>query len=155
MKKILIITFIITVVLLSACSLDNGEYAGEPPVQEPSTNQGIIVNNIGFESVNLENLSYGARNAVDKKRAAQGYEVINSGEDMYLVVYAGERRTSGYNMEIQSIVDNEGQTEIKVIETVPQEEAMVLQVITYPLDIVKLESGISGNVTLTFGIAES
>ena len=155
MKKLFLVMAVLMVITtFGACNTDIAQPIATADVDASHTNQGIMVNTIGFERVNLEQLSDNIKSKVDESRAQQGYDVINVGDDMYLVVYAGERNTSGYAIEINSIVDNEGKTEIKVIETVPADDAQLLQVLTYPLDIVKLSSGISGNVALTFDKAE-
>lgn len=150
MKKVLISILCVAVLAaLYACS--NSDSGGEKTDPVPSGGgQGITVNDIPFERVEIDEMPEDIRDKVDQAKSLQGFDILQSGEVSYLVVYAGERPTGGYSIEITSIVDQEGITEVTVKEKAPGKDVMVTQALTYPFDIAKLELGISGNVKLFF-----
>jgi len=154
MKKVLIsITCLLVLTALYACSnVGNEDLSGDEGAQSTDigTSQGITVNDISFERVAFEDLNEEIKDQVDKNKEDSGFEVLLNGQDSYLVVYAGVKPTAGYSIEITKIADNEGITQVTVKENAPDKGVMVAQVLTYPFDIVKLCSGISGNVVLDF-----
>jgi hypothetical protein len=148
MKKVLIsIVCVAVLAALYACS-STGDLNTDQGSSEGG--QGITVNEIPFERVTADALPGDLKDKIEQSREEEGFDILMSGEASYLVVYAGERPTAGYSIEITRIVDQEGVTQVTVKETVPGEDEMVAQVITYPVDIAKLGMGISGNVELSF-----
>lgn len=147
MKKVVISVVCLAVLAaLYACSNTDGNMQSA----EPPEGQGITVNDIPFESVKADDLPADIKEKVDLQRGKEGFDMLVSGDTSYLVVYAGERPTAGYSVEIERIVDQEGVTQVTLREEAPAKGDMVAQVITYPLAIAKLELGISDNVDLSF-----
>ncbi len=147
MKKVLIsIACLVVLAALYACS--NTEGLNDQGSLEGA--KGITVNEIPFERVSAEELPGDLKDKIEQSREEEGFDILRSADASFLVVYAGERPTAGYSIEISRIVDQEGVTQVTVRETMPGEDEMVAQVITYPFDIVKLGMGISGNVELSF-----
>jgi hypothetical protein len=150
MKKVFIsVLCLIVLAALYACSNSgSGDVNTDPG--SPDGGQGITVNDIPFERVTIDELPGDIKDNVEQNRESEGFDILQSGEVSYLVVYAGERPTAGHSIEITRIVDQEGVTQVTVSEKAPGREDIVAQVITYPLDIAKLELGISANVKLSF-----
>lgn len=105
---------------------------------------------ISFERVSPGSLSADLAGKIDQSRAEEGYEMLTSENGNFLVVYAGERPTAGYSVEIVSIAAGEGKATVTVKETSPAGGGMTAQALTYPYDVVKLGSAISGSVEIEF-----
>lgn len=58
----------------------------------------------------------------------------------FVVLNMGEKPTGGYQIGVESVVETEKNIIITVKETAPPPNAMVLQAITYPYCIVKINS---------------
>jgi hypothetical protein len=148
MKKILISLLCLAVLAsMYACVNSGGLFSGQPG---ETSDQGTEPGAVTFQKAALEDLSADIRNSVRLDRADQGYDILHSGADFYLVVYAGERPTGGYAVNITAITSDGGETRVTVRETVPAQDEMVTQALTYPFDIVKLEKDINGGVKLEF-----
>ncbi len=65
-------------------------------------------------------------------------------EHFYLVLFAGEKPTSGYQIRVESILhkDNTVQILAKIIK--PDPDSMQAMVLTYPFDVVRVEEDIRG-----------
>ncbi len=149
MKKILISLLCLAVLVgIYACVNSGGGLLSGQPGE--TSDQGTETGAVTFQKAALEDLSGDIRNSVHLDRAEQGYDILQSGSDYYLVVYAGERPTGGYAVEITAITSGGEKTQVTVREAAPAQGAMVTQALTYPFDIVKLEKGISGSVELEF-----
>lgn len=110
--------------------------------EEPG-NQGITVNLIDFEVIDVSTLSEELRNDMEILKLQKGYQFWKQEDGSFLIfISAGEKNTGGYGIEVESIEDNEGKTIILVKETEPAEGDMTIQVITYPFVVVKA-SGIT------------
>lgn len=122
---------------------------------QKNSRPGITVNDISFERVALEDLDSKTRDIINESKEKSGYKLIESEEKgyYYLAVFAGEKPTAGYSIRITKVLDSEGVTKVMVEETVPGKDVMVAQVLTYPMDIVKL-TGITDNVKLEFDTKE-
>lgn len=166
MKKNILVkiaTVITTMALLVGCST-SGAFISTPEVKkdtsdtvdsgkdgvgavqeesEPqSVNQGITVNKISFEVIDITTLSEEQISEIELLKAQRGYEFWQQEDGSFLIlISAGEKMTGGYGIEVVSIEDNEGRTVIAVKETEPEGD-MNLQAITYPFVVVKT-SGIT------------
>ncbi|MES2573872.1 MAG: protease complex subunit PrcB family protein, partial [Bacteroidota bacterium] len=58
----------------------------------------------------------------------------------FVVLNMGEKQSGGYKIDIESVVETDKNIIITIKETVPDPNAMVIQVITYPYCIVKINS---------------
>lgn len=147
MKKVIIsLACVAVLVALYACvNIDLGTEAdtGQPP-------SGTAGNEVAFLRVNQDELSGDIKDRIKPDEAQQGYDVLRSGSDYYFVVYAGERPTGGYGVEITGITDENGTVRVTVRETSPKPGDIVTEALTYPFDIVKLSVNISGDIRLEF-----
>lgn len=103
---------------------------------------------IPFERISPDALGSDLTSKIDMARAEEGYELLTSGNDNYIVVYAGERPTAGHGIEITSISAENGKTKVTVKEKTPAEGDITAQVLTYPFDVASFESPVSGNVEI-------
>jgi len=58
----------------------------------------------------------------------------------FVVLNMGEKETGGYKIGVESVVETDKNIIITVKETIPETNAMVTQVMTYPYCIVKINS---------------
>ena len=65
---------------------------------------------------------------------------IDFGEHSVIAVFSGEKPTGGYEIEITGITETTNRIKINVLETIPGEDCVVIQVITFPYDVVLIES---------------
>lgn len=142
MKKVLIsLACLVVLVALYAC--------GNVGNEDLNT-AGQASGDISFERITPEALNADLAVKIDRSRNSEGYEIFTSDKLSYIVVYAGQRPTSGYSIEITSITVVDGKTHIKVKETSPSQGDVTAQVITYPYDVAKLDAGISGSVEIEY-----
>lgn len=94
---------------------------------------------IEYEIVNYK--SFEDKSIIDKIKSMKNekghYEFIYKGSQ-YVAVFDGERDTGGYSIEVDSIVVDDGEVFIYVLEITPDDDEMVTQALTYPLLVVKL-----------------
>ncbi len=65
---------------------------------------------------------------------------INFEENSIIAVLLGQRRTGGYNVEIDEIREKEDKIVIHATETRPGKDCGVIQVLTYPYEVVLVEN---------------
>lgn len=100
-------------------------------------NQGITVNQIAFEVIDIATLSEEMLSDIEALKVQKGYEFWQQEDGSFLIlISAGEKLTGGYGIEAESMEDNEGKTIIHVKETVPEGD-MNLQALTYPFVVIK------------------
>ena len=58
----------------------------------------------------------------------------------FLILNMGEKPTSGYSITIDNVVETDKEIIVKVKELKPEPGAMLMQVITYPYTVVKINS---------------
>jgi len=139
--------------LIAGCSNEESGNTAQPsdtpaPATEspsPSPNQGITVNQIVFEEINIDSLDEEHVQLVNDYSLARGYTYWVDEEGYYTVLISlGQRPTAGYGIKVLSVEDNEGKTNISVEETKPSEGEMTAQVITYPYVLIRM-TGITDN----------
>lgn len=154
MKKVfaIVIVAIVIIALLTACSSYGGAPIQNPrtlPAQggpvAPQPSQGITVNEIGFEIVKPENLTSEKQDILEKIKRNKGFIYWEEDSDFYIAIFAGQKPTAGYKLEVKSIEDNEGKTNILIDVTAPQDFAA--EVITYPYIVIKT-AGIADNFNI-------
>lgn len=122
----------------------------QPPASvDPSTpvSYGITVNTINFKNVDFDNLSQEQKDQIEQNREKRGYSYFPKKDGGYLlVIHAGQKPTTGYSIEVVSIQDNEGKTNVVVKETKPT--GFTGQMVTYPLTIVEF-SGTTDQFNIT------
>lgn len=156
-RKIIITAMVATAVfslLLSGCKKEDSENTAPPsqtPMESPSAspNPGITVNDIEFLEIEIDSLSEDKISLINDMALTGGYYYWVDSEGLYTVfIGLGERPTAGFGIKVLSVEDNEGKTNISVEETIPAEDAMVAQVITYPYTVVQMK-GITNNFNIT------
>lgn len=110
---------------------------GDKKPAQDSVNQGITVNQIKYEVVDVSNLPEQLAEEIETLKLSQGYAYwLQEDGSYYILISAGEKSTGGYDIKVEAIEDNEGKTIISVIESESTDD-MVAQVISYPVVIVK------------------
>lgn len=113
----------------------------DDPTQAPIN--GITVNPISFEVLDETLLSDQIQKDIESLKLVRGYHYWLQDDGSYIIlISSGEKTTGGYGIEITSIEDNEGKTNISVVETSPSADVMVIQVISYPHIVIQV-SGIT------------
>lgn len=113
----------------------------DDPTQAPIN--GITVNPISFEVLDETLLSDQIQKDIESLKLVRGYHYWLQDDGSYIIlISSGEKTTGSYGIEITSIEDNEGKTNISVVETSPSADVMVIQVISYPHIVIQV-SGIT------------
>ncbi|WP_169713572.1 protease complex subunit PrcB family protein [Paludifilum halophilum] len=73
-----------------------------------------------------------------RTREGGGKAVIPQGERTYFIIALGERKTGGYQVEVEDVVRQGSEIHIFAREVSPDPGMMVTQVITYPVHIVSI-----------------
>lgn len=155
MKKLLIIAIAATMLMTSLTACTSNATA---PVQNPQTlpapaqgtqpanpPQGITVNYKDFTIVDSNNLSNAQKEMLDKYKTSKGYTYWQEDGDFFIAIFAGEKPSAGYVVNVKSIEDNEGKTNILIDVQGPKD--MAASVITYPYIVVKV-TGITDNFNI-------
>ena len=108
----------------------------EPP-DEPANEQ------ISFEYEVIEGvgeLPRDIQSVIPLLKEQRGYYVFSSpeydtDENIYIVVFAGEKPTGGYDLKIESLQMENDTLQVVVEETEPESSDHVIQVLTYPMSI--------------------
>lgn len=106
---------------------------------------------IEFERVNLEDLSKDTQTIMEEAKSEKGYKILDdsSNEYMYLAVFAGQKSSSGYSVEITKVEVSEEKTKVTVKQIEPTKDSDVASILTYPMDIVKLQE-ITNDIELKY-----
>lgn len=100
----------------------------------------IVSNDYKFESVPLENAPQNIADIYEKNKEQYKLVVADDGNHTYIIAMMGEKRTAGYSIKVLSIEDNEeGRLKVTAELKQPSKDEMVAQVITYPVDIVRIQ----------------
>lgn len=83
------------------------------------------------------------QSAVEGLKEKRGYfffsePEFSTGNDVFLLVSSGEKATGGYGICLESLNASMSNLEVIVEETEPKEKDAVIQVLTYPLLVIKL-----------------
>lgn len=133
MKKILSLV-IVLIFLLSIVGCQTEKVEVDTPKES-------IVETIEFKRVSLEDLNEHIQILVKESKSEEGYKIFDdeSGEHVYLAVFAGQKPSTGYGVEITKVEVSKETTKITVKQTAPPGDSDVATVLTYPMDIVKLQ----------------
>lgn len=123
--------------------------------QEPTTGaptetptQGIVVNDIKFDTIEPDQLDGTILNELDQLKTQRGFFVWPSEQGGYYVMLAsGLKPTGGYDIGVEFVKDNEGMTQISVVETSPGPDDMVTEALTYPFEVIYIE-GVTDRFTV-------
>ncbi len=134
MKKIV---FALLTVFLVSCS-SSIKQTGKKPLFEVLTQQSDGGANIHFfEILSEPNEIAMLQNDDNLKHKIHSEDVQTSN---FIVLNMGEKATGGYKIGIETVVETDKNIIITVKETLPEPNAMVTQVVTYPYCIVKINS---------------
>lgn len=159
MKKIIILLISLSLILLMV-GCDTSDSGNEnlnenldknAPESSGLKGKGITVNAIEFEVVDPSTLTQDIKEQIEKNKIKQGYDYFRDSEtgEITLVVYLGQRSSAGYSTEVVSVTDNEGVTDVTVIENGPKKGDMVAEVLTFPYTVVKF-SGTTDNININW-----
>ena len=76
---------------------------------------------------------------LNSNKEKEGYFVIEEEEHTYVVITRGEKSTGGYSIIVNEIEDQEEWVSIKVEYINPDPMDMVMQIITYPVIVIRME----------------
>ena len=134
MKKVVLL---LLALLLFSCS-SNVKNSGTKPLFEVLTQQPDGGANIRFfEILSESNEIAMLQNDEKLKNKIHPNDIQTSN---FIVLNMGEKTTSGYKINVESVTETDKNIIITVKETVPEPNAVVSQVITYPYCIVKINS---------------
>lgn len=134
MKKVVLL---LLVLFLFSCS-SNVKNSGTKPLFEVLTQQPDGGANIRFfEILSESNEIAMLQNDEKLKNKIHPNDVQTSN---FVVLNMGEKTTAGYKINVESVTETDKNIIITVKETVPEPNAVVSQVITYPYCIVKINS---------------
>lgn len=155
MKKKKMLSFLGTVVLvvaltggmLTGCGtpdqepeLENG---AEPGNDLPDETDGIVTYTVIDDGMK-SSLPQAMLDDLELLKKQRGYFVFtpsdyDTGDAIYLMVSAGEKPTGGFSLSLVSLEKENGTLNIQLEEKEPAEDEMVIQVLTYPNLVIKLE----------------
>lgn len=146
MKKIIIfaLTALLASPVLIGCTILKGENAENGSGEK---NNGITVNKINFEKIKFEELSEDKKSLIEKVKGLRGYYAWEENGSFIIFITSGEKPTGGFKIDVKSIEDNKGTTNILVEETSPAPGDIVTMAFTYPYVIVKAQ-GITDNFNI-------
>lgn len=96
---------------------------------------------IQYERVNYEDLNSQIQNHIEANKNKSGHLLIKDKDshDYYVVVFAGEKTSGGYDIKIKEVTNDNDNINVMVTETALEKGQMVAAVITYPMDIVRIK----------------
>lgn len=159
MEKVIVLILAAVITLTAGCvqkrTVEERTVQANSPVSSGiniKTTQGIAYNKIKFETVNTEALSGEISDKIENLKKDKGFTYTEDKDSgyIYIIIFMGEKNTGGYSIEVVSIGDSEGKTEVSVKENAPSSGTMTTQQITYPFTVIKAK-GITTNITVTNG----
>lgn len=96
-------------------------------------------NVIAFTAVvNEQEIPESLQEMIQKQKREYGYTYWKNEDGViFLAIFAGEKRTGGYGIQVTNIEKIKGNTKVTVKETAPAKGAFVTMAITYPYTVVK------------------
>ncbi len=96
-----------------------------------------------FQSGYEENKTYVIRQEQEwnslRSKLRVSLPAVNFTQYMVVAAFQGRRRTGGYSIEITNIIEGQDNITVYITETSPRPEDIVIQILTDPFHIVKLE----------------
>lgn len=140
MKKKSIVGFVLLAALLvtgcsSAVETESGLGTTEPLAMTlPESNL------VEMKRVDVITVSEEAQHELEARKKQEGSYLFTDNGKNYLAVFAGERNTGGYGVEIIEVVSLESELMVSVEMTEPGPDMMVTEALTYPMALVELKS---------------
>lgn len=105
--------------------------------------RGKSTENIGFETINSENIPKQIAEVLPNYRMKEKALVAKIDDEIYVVVTRGEKNTAGYAVEIDRLTlsDKDGEEVLTVYAkyTDPKPGDVTAQILTYPFTVVKTD----------------
>ncbi|MDR5659433.1 protease complex subunit PrcB family protein [Serpentinicella sp. ANB-PHB4] len=99
-----------------------------------------VIGDIPFEVVTTRSIENEAvLRWYERSRKEEGAFKFDDEEYTYILISAGERRTGGYSLNTMSITGDNKHLNVKAKLIEPLPSSMVVQVITYPSQLVRIE----------------
>lgn len=134
MKKVL---FLVLSVILVSCS-SSIKPTGSKPLFEVLTQQSDGGANIRFFEILSESNEIAMLQSDENLKGKILPNDIQTSN--FVILNMGEKASSGYKIGVETVVETDKNIIISLKETVPEANAMVSQVMTYPYCIVKINS---------------
>lgn len=129
-------------------------FTGCQTAQSAPTNDDVVPNEVPneasdkFERISYKDFDSEIQTKIKSKRNEAGNMLIkNNLGDYYFIIFAGEKPTGGYDIEITDVNITDDITNIIVKETSPSKDMMVTQALTYPMHIIKINE-VTDNITV-------
>lgn len=122
MKQYIMVTIFVISFLLYGCSAA----AGKEKIQD-----------LEFTVISEEEVPEELKNLIEEKKAGEFKFTYANGQDLYIVVGAGEQKTGGYSIEVPSLYLTESNIVIDTNLLGPEGDAVAK--ISYPYVVVKTE----------------
>lgn len=114
-----------------------------------NSNQGFVYNKIKFETLTEEQIPTELRKYISTLKSNRGFKSIEKDGYVYIAIFAGKKNTGGYGINVTSVEDVEGRTNVFIKETTSSPNAIVIQTITYPYVVIRAK-GITNKITLKY-----
>lgn len=132
MKRI-VVTILLLLLILSGCTM------AKEAAPRSNRNKGIIYNKYQFERLKLQDAPQTIKDMYEGNKKDKKVITTDDNGYTYIIALAGEKPTAGYDVKVVSIEDiEEGKLKVTVEFIEPKKGSLVAQVITYPVDIVRM-----------------
>lgn len=103
--------------------------------------ESFVYNKLKFDTISYDNAPKALTKEIDLYKDNKGflYYIDKNSSDLYVAVMAGEKPTGGYGIKVNSVEDVEGRANILLEETIPDKDAILPQMVTYPYAIIKAQ----------------
>jgi len=114
-------------------------------------NDNAVTNNeeLSFETVNPDIVASNEELSawIQQVHTEAGIHSKQIGEHVYVVAAAGQKNTGGYSVIVEKVTrEHSGDVYVHAVVESPDPDMMVIQVITWPYTVIRLEGTGSGNV---------
>lgn len=103
---------------------------------------------MNYKLVKQENAPEEVKEWINENKTVEGNKIVTINDMTYVVISRGEKKTGGYGIEIDC-KEKDNSVEILVKYINPKKDQIMIQVLTYPLIIIKFKKTIK-EVILTY-----
>ena len=136
MKKILLLS--VLALVLFSCGANKNTAANLKPMYEVLLQQNDGGGNINFYEILSEPNEI--KMLLHDEKLKGKINTADVQQSNFVILNMGQKPTSGYSITVDSVIETNENIIIKVREINPDPNAMVMQVITYPYTVVKINS---------------